>query len=152
MIYPLRAFAMLLAAIAFSQAPAVAQVAEGIEGRWLTFDGDTGARRAVIEIRRQGATFKGTIVEFFLQPGEPADPVCKECPGDWRGKRIRGLGILTLEAANSASEFRGKVLDPEEGRVYRCTTVLEPGGKRLVFRGYVLLPLFGRSETWVRAQ
>ena len=151
--FSIQATALLLAALALSPfASALGQAGEHIEGRWLTFDGDTKARRALVDIRRQGPWFKGTIVELYLRPGEDPDPVCEECPGAARGKKIRGLEILSLEAGRDASEFQGRVLDPEEGRVYRCTAVLEPGGKRLALRGYVVLPLFGRSEIWIRAQ
>lgn len=150
---PTRAAAPFLALLALlAVVPAQAQSGNGIEGRWLTFDGDTKAKRSVIEIRSQGPRFKGTIIELYLQPGEDPDPVCAECPGAARGRRIRGLEILNLEAWRSASEFQGSVLDPEEGRTYRCTATLDPGGKRLLLRGYVLLPWFGRSEAWVRAQ
>ena len=44
----------------------------------------------------------------------------------------------------------GTVLDPEEGKVYRCVVTLESDGRRLVIRGYVGLPLFGRTEAWTR--
>ena len=145
---PLRAIVPFLAALALAQPAA----AESPEGRWLTFDADTGAKRAVVEIRRQGPEFKGSIVELYLQKGEDPNPTCKDCPGEARDRKILGLEILSLEYGSAATEFKGKVLDPEEGKVYRCTAVLEPGGKRLVLRGYVLLPIFGRIETWRRAQ
>jgi uncharacterized protein (DUF2147 family) len=129
---------------------AFAQPAGGIEGRWLTYD-SAKAKRALVEIRRQGPGFKGVVVEMYRRAGEDADPVCKECPGEARGKPIRGLEILTLESARSASEFKGKILDPEVGKEYSSTAVLEAGGQRLVLHGYVLLPWFGRDETWTRA-
>ena len=148
MAHPIRILAPFLAALALAQPAA----ADTLEGRWLTFDSDTGARRAVVEIRRQGPAFKGTIVELYLQKGEDPNPKCKDCSGEAKDKLIRGLEILTLEYGSAATEFKGKILDPEEGKVYRCTAVIEPGGKRLVLRGYVLIPLFGRIETWQRAQ
>ncbi len=144
-----REAALLVAALSLLAClPALGQ---GIEGRWLTFDGDAKTKRALIEIRRMGAGFKGSIVEIYLRPGEVADPVCIDCPGEARGRKIRGLEILTLEPVRSASEFEGRVLDPEKGKVYRATAVLEPGGKQLTLRGYILLPMFGRSESWTRA-
>ena len=125
--------------------------AAGLEGRWITFDGDTKAKRSVVEITRQGSGYSGRIVELFLQPGEPPDPVCDECPGEDRGRKMRGLAILALEREPDGPAFRGTVLDPEEGRVYRCVVTLESMGRRLALRGYVVLPIFGRSETWERA-
>ena len=44
----------------------------------------------------------------------------------------------------------GEILDPENGKTYRATMKLIDGGQRLVVRGYIGLPLFGRSQTWLR--
>jgi uncharacterized protein (DUF2147 family) len=44
----------------------------------------------------------------------------------------------------------GEILDPESGKTYRARMKLIDGGRRLVIRGYIGLPLFGRSQTWVR--
>jgi uncharacterized protein (DUF2147 family) len=120
-----------------------------IEGRWITFD-DTNQKRAVIEIVREGRLATGRIVELFLKPGEDPDPVCENCPGAFRGRRIRGLVILAVEAEENGMSYRGTVLDPEEGSNYRCVVTLLPDGKRLRLRGFVALEIFGRSEVWVR--
>jgi uncharacterized protein (DUF2147 family) len=45
----------------------------------------------------------------------------------------------------------GTVLDPDEGRTYSCAATLLDGGRRLEIRGYVGVPLLGRSQIWVRA-
>jgi uncharacterized protein (DUF2147 family) len=44
----------------------------------------------------------------------------------------------------------GDILDPENGMVYRCKLRLIESGKRLLVRGYFVLPLFGRSQVWIR--
>lgn len=46
----------------------------------------------------------------------------------------------------------GNILDPENGKVYKCKMSLEDGGQKLVVRGYIGVSLLGRSQTWVRAQ
>jgi uncharacterized protein (DUF2147 family) len=43
------------------------------------------------------------------------------------------------------------VLDPEAGRNYRCVVTILPGGTSLRLRGFIGLEIFGRDETWVRA-
>jgi uncharacterized protein (DUF2147 family) len=45
----------------------------------------------------------------------------------------------------------GKLYDPKSGKEYKGRAKLE-GENKLVLRGYVLIPLFGRSETWTRAE
>lgn len=123
-----------------------------IEGRWIAFDGDTSQKRAVIEIVRVDRGATGRIVELFLKPGEDPDPVCENCPGTARGQRIRGLAILAVEAEEGGTSYRGTVLDPEEGVSYSCVVTTLPGGARLRLRGFVGLEIFGRDETWVRAE
>lgn len=145
--------ATLLATLAlFPFVLAAAADADRIEGRWLTFDGETHARRSLIEIARQGDRVTGRIVDIYSKPGEDPDPVCETCPGADRGRKIRGLTILRLERAREAAQFHGTVLDPENGRLYQCVATLEHGGKRLDLRGYVLVKFFGRSEAWVRVE
>jgi uncharacterized protein (DUF2147 family) len=46
----------------------------------------------------------------------------------------------------------GKILDPDEGQVYQCRTALLDNGRKLEVRGYIGIPLFGWSQTWVRKE
>jgi uncharacterized protein (DUF2147 family) len=150
---PMR-LAAALAALAFAS-PAVTVAATGaegaLEGRWVTFDADTGNPRSEVDIVRDGARATGRIAVFHPLPGEEANPACEKCPGERRGRRIVGLPILELGRDRESGAWSGTVLDPDDGRVYRCVARIEGGGARLVLRGYVLTPLFGREETWHRA-
>lgn len=50
------------------------------------------------------------------------------------------------------NEFEdGKILDPENGKVYSSKAKLDDSGKKLEVRGFIGVSLFGRSQTWVRA-
>jgi uncharacterized protein (DUF2147 family) len=44
----------------------------------------------------------------------------------------------------------GRVLDPEEGKTYRCKLRVIDAGKKLELRGYVGISLLGRTQTWLR--
>jgi uncharacterized protein (DUF2147 family) len=44
----------------------------------------------------------------------------------------------------------GEILDPENGKTYKATLKLADNGQKLLVRGYIGLPIFGRSQTWVR--
>ncbi len=46
----------------------------------------------------------------------------------------------------------GTVLDPANGKTYKCKIAVEDGGKKLKVRGYVGLSLLGRTQHWVRAE
>ena len=146
-----RSIAALFAALALFHAVA-AQCAplRGIDGRWLTFDDAMHARRSIVEIERDGRRVTGRIVEIYSNPGEDPDPVCDRCRGANRGRKIRGLAILNMEADADELHFNGTVLDPEDGKVYQGVVTLESDGRRLVLRGYVGIPLFGRTEIWSR--
>ena len=44
----------------------------------------------------------------------------------------------------------GTILDPDEGRSYRCSVRLLEDGRKLEVRGYVGISFFGRTQTWMR--
>jgi uncharacterized protein (DUF2147 family) len=149
--YPI-VFTVFLAALIIGLSPTFAAADPApIEGRWVSFDDSTNGKRAIIEIAREDRRAIGRIIELFLKPGEDPDPVCENCPGSARGRRIRGLEILAVEAEDNGPIYRGTVLDPEEGRSYRCVVTILPDGKHLHLRGFIGLEILGRSETWVRA-
>ena len=146
-----RSIAALFAALAlFHAVAAPCAPLRGIDGRWLTFDDATHARRSIIEIERDGQHVTGRIVEIYPKPGEDPDPVCDRCTGVNRGRKILGLAILDMETEADGVRFNGTVLDPENGKVYQGVVTLESDGRRLVLRGYVGIPLFGRTEIWSR--
>ena len=131
---------------------AAAVHAATIEGRWTTFDDDTGAPRSTVEMVADAGAFKGRVVALALAPGEPAQPVCTACDGARAGASIIGMTILQVaRRPGSPHEYSGTVFDPEEGREYRCIATLAPDGGALTLRGFVGIPLFGREATWRRA-
>jgi uncharacterized protein (DUF2147 family) len=123
-----------------------------LDGRWITFDGSSRKKRAVIEIVRDGPKVKGRIVELYLEPGDDPNPNCEKCEGANHGRPVLGLTILALQVNGDGRTFRGSVLDPEEGFTYQCVATLLEDGKRLRIRGFVGVELFGRTEIWVRAE
>jgi uncharacterized protein (DUF2147 family) len=44
----------------------------------------------------------------------------------------------------------GEILDPKNGKTYRCDIQLTDNGEKLNVRGYIGITLFGRSQTWER--
>jgi uncharacterized protein (DUF2147 family) len=61
------------------------------------------------------------------------------------GLRI-GKGFVEVDPRHARG---GHLYDPKNGRTYSGQMTAE--GRRLRLRGYVGLPLFGRTETWIRA-
>jgi glucans biosynthesis protein C len=68
-----------------------------------------------------------------------------------RGRAIEGLEILRgLEPSPLEQNVwgNGTIYDPASGRTYRCRLTVD--GDRLHLRGYVGVPVLGRSTTWIR--
>jgi uncharacterized protein (DUF2147 family) len=128
--------------------PALAQ--EGILGRWKTIDDETGKPKSIVEITRDGDTYKGKIAQL-INPREP-NPMCAECPGDKKGKPIDGLEIIWgIKETEAGKEWGGgKILDPQNGKVYKVRLRPKDGGEKLEVRGFIGFSLLGRSQTWLR--
>jgi uncharacterized protein (DUF2147 family) len=118
-------------------------------GTWRTFDDRTGKERSLVRIEVAGGVLTGRIVATI----DPVDGArtCTGCDDDRKGKPVIGLEIIRGMGLEGDVWTGGRVLDPETGSVYRGTMHLEDGGQKLVLRGYVVIPLFGRSQTWLRA-
>ena len=120
-------------------------------GRWKTFDDDTGQAKSIIRIAENHGVLEGKI-ESLLDPEEPADARCELCPGERRGQRVVGLGILgnLRQSAGTGKWEGGEILDPENGKTYRASVTLSPDGRRLDVRAYIGTPLLGRTQRWQR--
>jgi len=144
----------LLVTLALSHAPVPvmaqpldpAQEADGILGTWLTKDG-----KAHIEIFKCGDVYCGRII-WLSEPIENGQPKRdKENPEQaLRDRPIIGLVLMRdFSYEGDATWSGGKVYDPESGDEYQGKMTLEDSST-LDLRGYILLPLFGRTERWTR--
>jgi len=118
-------------------------------GFWNTISDVDGRPTAVVEIQEVKGEYIG-VVRALLVPADPEDSVCGKCHGAEKGQRIIGMEILHHMRPDGDEWSGGEVLDPETGKTYRARMKLIEGGQKLVLRGYIGLPLFGRSQTWVR--
>lgn len=139
-------FASLLALLG----PAAAQPA-GIEGLWQTLDDRTGRPDGLVRIAARGEGYDVTVVAVFSPPAPSPSPLCEDCPGELRGRPVLGLAIAR-GLRREGDGWAGEILDPDDGRTYRCRLRLAPDGRRLEVRGYVGLPLFGRTQVWTRRE
>jgi uncharacterized protein (DUF2147 family) len=44
----------------------------------------------------------------------------------------------------------GEILDPSTGKSYHFYITVIDNGNKLTARGYIGMPLFGRTQTWIR--
>ena len=123
-------------------------------GLWKTIDDVSGKPKALVQLW-QGSDNKlyGKILKVFPRPGVELNPVCKECKDNRHNQPINGMVFLeNLKQSNkNAIEWTGgKILDPKNGKSYNCSLQIADGGEKLNVRGYLGLPLFGRTQTWVK--
>jgi uncharacterized protein (DUF2147 family) len=117
-------------------------------GRWKTVDDASGKDKSLVTIWEEQGTVYGKI-EKILDPTRH-DPRCSRCPGELKNQPLMGLRILWDFKKNGAEWSGGKVLDPENGKIYKCLLSVEDGGKRLKVRGFIGFSLFGRTQYWLR--
>jgi uncharacterized protein (DUF2147 family) len=122
-------------------------------GVWKTIDDKTKTEKAQIRITESGGVFSGKI-EKLLAADAKQDGVCDKCTDDRKDKPMIGLevirGVKRAEAENTWEG--GTILDAAEGKVYKVRMQSADGGKKLEVRGYVGMPMLGRTQTWIRVE
>ena len=53
---------------------------------------------------------------------------------------------------DGAEYTAGKILDPDNGKVYSSKIQLTDGGRKLNVRGYIGVSMLGRSQIWERQE
>lgn len=124
-------------------------MAQEVTGKWRTIDDATGETKSIVEISDRSGIVFGKVIKIFPKPGEDPDPVCDECsPDDARyKKKIIGMEILQNLSKNGSEYSGGDILDPENGKVYKCKIWREGGDLKV--RGY--WGPFWRTQTWKKA-
>ena len=121
---------------------------QSILGKWKTIDDETDEPKSIVEIFERNGKVYGRIIKLYRRSDEDQDPICDKCDeDDLRFKsKVIGMEILKGMMKDSNEYSGGEILDPNNGKVYRCKIWLE--GKDLKLRGY-LGPFF-RTQTWVK--
>ena len=145
------AAAALAAALSMAAATAQAQSDPASPvGLWKNIDDETKQPKALIRIREDGGVLSGRIEKILT---EKTDAVCDKCTDERKDKPVQGMTIIEdmRASADEPGLFDGgRILDPNNGKVYRSRMRLVEGGQRLEVRGYIGAPLFGRTQTWIR--
>jgi uncharacterized protein (DUF2147 family) len=145
------AFQGLTAAAALAAMPARADQTSPV-GLWKNVDDVSGKPRALIRLTESNGVLQGKIEQVFPAPDEDPNPTCDKCEGANRDAPIVGLVILSGLSKDGDEYAGGQILDPDNGKVYRSTVRLTDNGKKLSVRGYIGVPMLGRSQTWIRQE
>jgi uncharacterized protein (DUF2147 family) len=153
-VFTTRLFAGLLCSIAllgflFFDTEVIAQSSDIPTGLWKTIDDESGQVKSQVRIWEHKGILYGKIVKL-VNPDTP-NPVCSKCEGMKKNQPIEGMQIIWgLKKSDSNWWEGGKILDPKNGKKYRCKLRPIDGGKRLEVRGFIGISLLGRSQTWYR--
>ena len=121
-------------------------------GLWKTIDDESKQEKSLVRIVEAGGALTGRV-ENIADPAK-RDAVCEACEGALKGRKVLGMTILegVKRSADEAVWDGGTILDPNNGKVYKVRLTPIEGGRQLEVRGYVGLPLLGRTQTWVRVE
>jgi len=119
-------------------------------GRWKTVDEATNKVKSIVVIWEENGKLNGRIERLIEPDPQYPDPRCVRCDGDFKNKPVIGLRILWDLRQDGERWTGGKVLDPNNGKTYKCFLVVEDGGKRLKVRGFIGSSLVGRTQYWLR--
>ena len=112
----------------------------------------SGKPRALIRVTESNGTLQGKIEKVFRAPSEDRNPKCEKCEGALKDAPVIGLVIPSGLKKDGAEYTAGKILDPDNGKVYSSKISVTNGGKKLNVRGFMGVSLLGRSQVWERQQ
>lgn len=139
-------FALLLGALL------TAQASDSPVGLWRTIDDKTGKEKSLVRVVEVNGEFKASIEKLFREPHEEQNPNCDKCPGDRKNKPVLGMTIMTGLKKTGGEYEGGEILDPANGKIYRCKMWTAEGGKKLNVRGFVGVAVLGRTQVWLREE
>ena len=137
-----------IVATVFTLAASTAMAQMTPVGLWKTIDDKDGSAKSEIRIVENGGVVSGRV-EKILEKGKQDDK-CVECSDERKDQPIQGMEILRgLKKTEGSDVWEGsKVLDPNNGKIYRATVTPIEGGAKLQMRGYI--GFFYRTQTWIR--
>lgn len=135
---------------AFLFVPALAQAQDSPAGRWYT-----EGRKSQVEISPcDGSKLCGKIIwlnEPNDESGKPKTDAKNPLPPN-RDKPIVGLALLNGFVKQADGTWAdGTIYNPEDGETYNCILTLD-GQDTLKVRGYVGLPMLGKTQVWTRVK
>ncbi len=133
---------ILLTALALMMIAAPSYAADSVEGYWLTEN-----KRAVVQVEECDASLCGHVY-WIIEGGLQFD---ENNPNEsMRTQAMCGLQILSGFEKEGVGEWEdGKIYKADDGDIYDADIeILEDGTLKL--RGYVGVPMFGKTQIWTR--
>lgn len=140
-----KTFISLFIMIAFSLS-AFSQI-DKIVGKWKTIDDKDGTAKSIVVIfKATNGKYYGKVEKLFKNP----DALCTECEGEDKNKPKLGLMVINNMHEHEGSLTGGTILDPNNGKVYKCNISFNSKTGNLNVRGSLdKKGWIGRSQTWI---
>ncbi len=148
----LKLYSLGFALTFLASASVSAQSTDPAIGIWKTIDDKTNQPASLIKIEEVNGSLEGIIIKTFPRPNETPLVSCNLCKDELKDKPIIGLKIMSgLKQEKPGVWAGGKILDPKEGEYYKVKLSTEDG-KKMDVRGYIGVPMLGRTQVWYKAE
>jgi uncharacterized protein (DUF2147 family) len=121
-------------------------------GLWRTIDDKSGKERSLVRVGEANGQLQITIEKLFREPGEEPNPLCDKCAGEKKNKPVTGMQIGSGLKKDGDLWSGGEILDPENGKTYKCKVWVEDKGRKLHVRGFIGVSVLGRTQVWIREE
>ena len=142
----------ILLLIALGLISTLAAANENPVGLWRTIDDKSGKEKSLVRVVESNGQLQITIEKLFREPGEEPNPLCDKCPGERKNKPVIGMQIGNGLKKDGDVWSGGEILDPQNGKTYKCKVWLEDKGKKMNVRGFIGVSVLGRTQVWVREE
>jgi len=124
--------------------------ADKIIGKWKTIDDKDGSAKSIVTIfKATNGKYYGKIEKMF----KDSEKLCAECQGANKNQPILGMMVINNLIEKDNKLTGGTILDPKNGKEYKCNLSLEKGSDKLTVRGSLdKNGWIGRSQTWIRVK
>lgn len=131
----------------FIAVSASAQI-DKIVGKWKTIDDKDGSEKSIVTIYKgSNGKYYGKVEKLFKEPNKK----CDDCTGVNKGKPIAGMVVLSDMIEKDGTLTGGTILDPANGKVYKCNITFDAKSGKLKVRGSLdKKGMIGRTQTWVK--
>lgn len=121
-----------------------------IVGRWKTIDDKDGSEKSIVYVYKTAdGKYAGKIEKLF----KPTNNNCVECEGANKNKPIVGMVIINNMTEKDGALGGGTILDPKNGKIYKCFIQYDEKTGNLKVRGALdKYGMIGRTQTWIKVK
>jgi uncharacterized protein (DUF2147 family) len=119
-----------------------------ILGKWKTIDDNDGSAKSIVYIfKATNGKYYGKVEHLFKEP----EKKCTECNGTNKDKPILGMMVINEMTEKKGNLTGGTILDPNNGKVYKCNISFDAETGNLKVRGSLDKSGFvGRTQIWIK--